>query len=46
MQRQKVVDRKQLIDVPNKTLLEKAMELEKVKEEMVSSMEKVWEESY
>ena len=44
MQRQRAVDRMQLIDVPYKTLLEKAMELWKVKEEMVPSLEKnkVW----
>ena len=40
MQRQRAVDRMQLIDVPYKTLLEKAMELWKVKEEMVPSLEK------
>ena len=32
MQRQRVVDKRKLIDVPDKTLLEEAMELEKVKE--------------
>ena len=40
MQRQITGDKRQLIDVPNKTLLEKAMELEKVKEGMVPSLEK------
>ena len=40
MQRQRAVDKRQLIDVPDKTLLEEAMELEKVKEGMVPSMEK------
>ena len=40
MQRQRVVDRRQLIDVPDKTLLKEAMELEKVKEGMVPSLEK------
>ena len=41
MQRQRVADRKQLIDVHDKTLLEEAMELEKVKKGMVPSLEKV-----
>ena len=40
MQRQRAVDKRQLIDVLDKTLLEKAMELEKVKEGMVPSVEK------
>ena len=40
MQRQRAPDRRQLIDVPNKTLLEEAMELEKVKEGMVPNLEK------
>ena len=48
MQRQRVADKRQLIDVLDKTLLEEAMKLEKVKEGMVSSVEKnkVLEESY
>ena len=40
MQRQRAVDRRQLIDVLDKTLLKEAMKLEKVKEEMVPSLEK------
>ena len=40
MQRQRAVDKMRFIDVPNKTLLEGAMELEKVKEGMVPSVEK------
>ena len=40
MYRQRAVDKKQFIDVPHKTLLEKAMELEKVKEGIVPSLEK------
>ena len=40
MNGQRVVDISQLIDVPDKTLLEEAMELQKVKEERVPSMEK------
>ena len=40
MQRERAVDRRQLIDVPDKTLLEEAMELEKVKEGMVPNLEK------
>ena len=41
IQRQRAVDRRQLIDVPNKTLLEGAMKLEKVKEGMIPSLEKI-----
>ena len=41
MQRQRVVDKRQLIDVPDKTLLEEVMELEKVKEGMVPNLEKI-----
>ena len=40
MLRQRVIDKRQFIDVLDKTLLEEAMELEKVKEEMVHSLEK------
>ena len=40
MQRQRLANRRQNIDVPDKTLLYKAMELEKVKEGMVPSLEK------
>ena len=40
MHRQRAIDKRQFIDVPDKTLLEEAMELEKVKEEMVPSLEK------
>ena len=40
MQRQRAVDRRQLIDVLDKPLLAEAMELEKVKEGMVHSLEK------
>ena len=40
MQRQRVVNRRQLIDAPDKTLLEEAMELEKVDKGMVLSLEK------
>ena len=40
MQRQRAADRRQLIDVPDKTLLKEAMKLEKVKEGMVPSLEK------
>ena len=40
IQRQRAADKMQLIDVPDKTLLEEAMKLEKVKEGMVPSVEK------
>ena len=40
MQRQKAADKRQLIDVLDKTLLEKVMEFEKIKEGRVPSMEK------
>ena len=40
MQRQIAIDKRQLIDVHDKTLLEEAMELEKVEERMVPSVEK------
>ena len=40
MQRQRAADKMQLIDVPDKTLLEEDMKLEKVKERMVPSVEK------
>ena len=40
MQRQRALDKRQLIDVPDKILLEEAMKLEKVKERMVPSLEK------
>ena len=40
MQRQRAVDRRQLIDVPVEIQDEDAMELEKVKEGIVSSLEK------
>ena len=40
MQRQRAADRRQLIDVPDKTLLKEAMKLEKVKEGMVLNLEK------
>ena len=40
MQRQRAADKRQLINVPDKSLLEETMELEKVKEEMVPSLEK------
>ena len=40
MQRQSVANRRQLIDVSNKTLLEEAMELKKVKEGMVPNLKK------
>ena len=40
MQRQMATDRRQLIDVPIKTLLEEAMELEKVEEGTLPSLEK------
>ena len=41
MLRQIATDKRQLIDVPHKTLLEEAMELENVKEGMVPSLEKI-----
>ena len=41
MQRQRATDKRQLIDVPDKTLLEEAMELEKVNEGRVPSLEKI-----
>ena len=40
MQRQRVANKRQLIDVSNKTLLKEAMELEKVNEGMVPNLEK------
>ena len=40
MQRQRAADRRQLIDVPMEILKEYAMELERVKEGMVPSLEK------
>ena len=40
MQRQRTTDRRHLIDVPMEIQKEDAMELEKVKEGMVSSLEK------
>ena len=40
MQRQRTVDKRYFIDVPDKTLLEEPMELEEVKGEMVLSLEK------
>ena len=40
MQRQRVADRRQIIDVPVEILKEDSMELEKVKEGMVPSLEK------
>ena len=40
MQRQRAVDRRQLINVPVEIQKEDAMELEKVKEGMVPSLEK------
>ena len=39
MQRQKTVDKRQLVDVHDKTLLEEATKLEKVKEGMVPNLE-------
>ena len=41
MQRQRAVDRRQLIDVPDKTLMEGAMKLKKVKEGMIPTLEKI-----
>ena len=38
--RQRAADKRQFIDVPDKTLLEEAMELEKVNKGMVPSLEK------
>ena len=40
IQRQRVVDKRQFIDVSIKTLLEEAMKLDKVKEGMIPSLEK------
>ena len=40
MQRKRTIDKRYFINVPDKTLLEKPMELEKVKGEMVPSLEK------
>ena len=40
MQRQRATDRRQLVDVPDKTLIKEAMDLEKVKEGMVPILEK------
>ena len=40
MQKQRAAYKRQLIDVPDKILLEETMELEKLKEGMVLSLEK------
>ena len=40
MQRQRAADKRQFIGVPDKTLLEEAMEFEKVKEGMAPCLEK------
>ena len=41
MQRQRATERRQLINVPDKTLLKEAMEVEKVKEGMVPNLKKI-----